>query len=199
MSITVAYQNAYNDYEVKNMPKIYLSPSTQEFNITVGGTTEEEIMNLVADAMIPYLNASRIEYGRNMPGMNVEQTALEANEGGYDFYLSLHSNAAGEANSGRIRGAEIYYYPTSSESRRAAIIFANNYKLIYPLPNRVSTIALGTFIELNRTTMPAILFELVYHDNLQDYVWLTENIDSIAENLTASVADFFGVPFVTPL
>lgn len=180
------------------MPKIYLSPSTQEFNVTVGGTTEEEIMNLVADAMIPYLEASRIEYGRNSPESNVEQTTREANKGNYDFYLSLHSNAAGEANSGRIRGAEIYYYPTSTESRRAATIFANNYKTIYPLPDRVSTIGLGTFIELNRTTMPAILFELVYHDNLQDYLWLTANISQIGQNLALSVADFLGVPFIIP-
>ncbi len=183
---------------VNIMPKIYLSPSTQEFNITVGGTTEEEIMNLVADAMIPYLTASRIDYVRNSRDMTVADTAQEANESDVDFYLSLHSNAAGEANSGRIRGAEIYYYPTSAESRRAAVIFANNYKLIYPLPNRVSVIPLGTFIELNRTTMPAILFELVYHDNLQDYVWLTENLSAVAENLTASLADYFGIPFITP-
>lgn len=180
------------------MAKIYLSPSTQEFNITVGGTTEEEIMNLITDAMIPYLEASGIEYGRNSPQMTVAETAQEANDGGYDFYLSLHSNAAGEANSGRIRGAEIYYYPTSMQSRNAAVLFGNNYKQIYPLPRRVSEIGLGTFIELNRTTMPAILFELVYHDNIQDYSWLINNINSIGQNLALSIADYLGTPFIFP-
>ena len=42
------------------MPKIYLSPSTQEFNSYVTGGSEEYYMNLIADAMEPYLTASGI-------------------------------------------------------------------------------------------------------------------------------------------
>ena len=37
------------------MPNIYLSPSTQEFNPYAGGGNEEYYMNLIADAMEPYL------------------------------------------------------------------------------------------------------------------------------------------------
>lgn len=40
------------------MPIIYLSPSTQESNMYVNGGSEEEWMNRLADAMIPYLEAS---------------------------------------------------------------------------------------------------------------------------------------------
>ena len=40
------------------MPLIYLSPSTQEFNPYVNGGNEEYYMNLIADAMVPYLEAS---------------------------------------------------------------------------------------------------------------------------------------------
>ena len=48
------------------MPIIYLSPSTQEGNLYVTGTgTEEQWMNRLADAMVPYLNASGIRYTRN--------------------------------------------------------------------------------------------------------------------------------------
>lgn len=39
------------------MPIIYLSPSTQEWNYYVNGGTEEEYMNLLADKMVPYLDA----------------------------------------------------------------------------------------------------------------------------------------------
>ena len=43
------------------MPIIYLSPSTQEGNRYVTGTGSEEYwMNRLADAMIPYLDASGI-------------------------------------------------------------------------------------------------------------------------------------------
>lgn len=40
------------------MPIIYLSPSTQENNFYVSGGSEEYWMNRLADAMVPYLNAS---------------------------------------------------------------------------------------------------------------------------------------------
>ena len=51
------------------MPIIYLSPSTQEKNYYVNGGTEEQYMNLLADKMVPYLNASGIRYSRNTPEM----------------------------------------------------------------------------------------------------------------------------------
>lgn len=44
------------------MPKIYLSPSTQENNLYVTGGSEEYYMNLVADALEPYLRASGIRF-----------------------------------------------------------------------------------------------------------------------------------------
>ena len=44
--------------------------------------------------------------------------------------------------------------------------------------------------------MPAILFELAYHDNLLDASWLSRNINEVARNLAISVADYFGVEFV---
>ena len=40
------------------MPVIYLSPSMQEWNPTVTDRTEEYNMNLIADAMEPYLFSS---------------------------------------------------------------------------------------------------------------------------------------------
>lgn len=180
------------------MASVYLSPSTQESNITINGGNEEYYMNLIANAMIPYLNASGIEYGRNSPNMTALQAAEEANAGDYDFYLAIHSNAAGGDFAGRVRGAEVYYYPGSEEGERAATIFANNYKKIYPIPEFVRTIPLNTLIELNKTEMPAILFEVAYHDNQQDFQWLSSNINVIAENLAGSVADFLNVSFEAP-
>ena len=55
------------------MPRIYLSPSLQEYNPFYGGGSEEEVMNLIADAMEPYLAADGIEYLRNAPEMTLGQ------------------------------------------------------------------------------------------------------------------------------
>lgn len=180
------------------MAKVYLSPSTQEFNRTLSGRSEEYYMNLIADAMIPYLEASGIGYGRNSRNMTALQAAEDANRGDYDFYLALHSNAGGENFQGIASGAEIYYYPDSINGRRAAVIFANNYKEIYRNPDDVRIIPLATLIDLNKTRMPAILFELAYHDNREDFEWMVSNINRIARNLAVSAADYLGVPFVEP-
>ena len=78
------------------MPIIYLSPSTQESNFYVNGGTEEEIMNQLADRMVPYLDASGIRYTRNTPSMTAATSIAASNAGNYDLHLALHSNAAPE-------------------------------------------------------------------------------------------------------
>lgn len=180
------------------MPRIYLSPSTQQFNPYINGGNEEQYMNLIADAMIPYLNASGIEYTRNTPEMTAGSSVSASNSRYYDLHLALHSNAAPPANSGKVRGSEVYYYPSSVKGKRAAEIFANNLKLIYPLPDRVKTVSTTSISEVAKTRAPAVLIEYAYHDNADDADWIRNNVQKIAENTVASLADYFGIPFMTP-
>ena len=42
------------------MPDVYLSPSTQGYNPYIIGESEKYYMNLLADAMEPYLSSSGI-------------------------------------------------------------------------------------------------------------------------------------------
>lgn len=175
------------------MPSVFLSPSTQEYNPFVDGGTEEYYMNLIADAMIPYLLASGIEYGRNDPNQTVIGSIAMSNEGNYNLHLAIHSNAAAGENAGKVRGVQVYYYPYSEQSQRAANIFANNFKEIYPEPMKVKTIATTSLAEVVRTTAPSILIEVAYHDNPEDAQWIRDNINQIAENLAISTADFLGV------
>lgn len=177
------------------IPSIYLSPSTQEFNPYVNGGNEEQYMNLIADAMIPYLNASGISYTRNTPEMTAATSIAASNRGNYDLHLALHSNAS---SNGSAMGGEVYYYPYSSKSQRAAEIFANNFKMIYPYPNLVETVPTTTLGEVRRTKAPAILFEIAYHDNRQDADWIKANINNIARNLVISLTDYFNIPFNEP-
>ena len=179
------------------MPSIYLSPSTQEFNPYIRGGNEEYYMNLIADAMEPYLYATGISFTRNTPQMTAASSIVQSNAGNYDLHVALHSNAVGEGAQSR-RGSEVYYYPTSVWGRKAAEIIANNLKLIYPLPNLVRTIPTTSIGEVRRTKTPAVLIEFAYHDNYADAIWIRDNIEAIAANLVASLADYFGIPFRTP-
>lgn len=180
------------------MASVFLSPSTQEYNPYVTGNSEEYYTNLIADAMIPYLNASGISYGRNDPSGTVSTSISMSNAGNYDLHLAIHSNAAPESMAGRLRGPDVYYYKDSSKGKAAAEIFANNLEMIYPIPSLVTTVPTTSLVELRRTRATAVLVEIAYHDNWEDANWIISNIEVIAENLALSVADYLGVPFRRP-
>ncbi|MCM1227449.1 MAG: N-acetylmuramoyl-L-alanine amidase [Clostridium sp.] len=178
------------------MPKIFLSPSTQEWNQYVTGGNEEEYMNLLADRMEPYLRSSGISYVRNDPARNVTGAISDSNSAYYDVHLALHSNAAPERLSGQLRGIDIYFSPQSYDSERLANIIANNLKIIYPLPDKSRAVPTTSLGEVTQTKAVAVLCELGYHDNAEDVTWLKNNLEAIAKNLVNSLCDYFGIPFV---
>lgn len=179
------------------MPTIYLSPSTQEFNPYVGGGNEEYYMNLIADAMEPYLTASGIQFTRNTPDMTAASSIAASNRGNYDLHLALHSNASG-GTAGTARGSEVYYYPTSVNGKRFADIAVRNLQLIYPIPGGVRAVPTTSLGEVRRVRAPGVLIEFAYHDNPQDADWIRNNIDAIAQNVVLSLTEYFGIPFNTP-
>ncbi|MGN0613947.1 MAG: SH3 domain-containing protein [Porcipelethomonas sp.] len=178
------------------MPKVFLSPSTQEWNEYITGGNEEQYMNLLADRMEPYMRSSGITYVRNDPNENVIGAIRDSNAGNYDVHLALHSNAAPESLSGKLRGIDIYFSPSSYESERLATIIANNLKSIYPLPDKTRAVPTTSLGEVTQTRAVAVLCELGYHDNIEDATWLKNNLDGIAKNLVSSLCDYFGIPFV---
>lgn len=179
------------------MPTIYLSPSTQEFNPYAGGGNEEYYMNLIADAMEPYLASSGIQFVRNTPEMNAASSIAASNSGVYDLHLALHSNATASGNGTR-RGVEVYYYPSSASGKRFADILVENFKRIYPLPDNVKTVPTTSLGEVARVRAPGVLIEIGYHDNIDDANWVRNNIDLIARTLVESLTEYFGIPFNLP-
>lgn len=180
------------------MPVIYLSPSTQEGNMYVTGGSEEYYMNLIADAMEPYLRSSGIQYTRNDRSMSAAAAIAQSNRGNYDLHVALHSNAAPEGQYGEYRGVDVYYSPRSVRGRRAADIFVRNLKSIYPLPGKVRAVPTTVIGEVTQTRAPAVFLELGYHDNREDADWVTQNIQGIAQNLVLSLCEYFGIPFISP-
>ena len=180
------------------MPRVYLSPSLQEYNLYVNGGTEEEITNLIADAMEPYLLASGIEFTRNRPEMSLGEAIAASKEGNYDLHFAIHSNAAPESLAGKLQGVDAYYFYNSPYGGEMADIVTENMKQVYPDGEKVQSVATATLRELRRTNAPAVLVEVGYHDNIEDAQWIKENIDQIAKALAKSIADYFGVPFRQP-
>ena len=156
------------------MPIIYLSPSTQDWNYYVNGGTEEYWMNLLADKMVPMLDASGIRYSRNTPDMTAASSIAASNAGNYDLHLALHSNAP---------------------AGRAAELIADGLKTIYPDPNKVRTEATTTLGEVARVRAPSVLIELAFHDNVEDANWIKANLDSAARVIVLALTEYFGIPF----
>ena len=161
------------------MPRIYLSPSLQEYNTYINGGTEEQVTNEIADAMEPYLMAMGIEFVRNRPEMTLGEAIADSNSEDFDFHLAIHSNAAPESMAGMLTGPD-------------------EFRTIYPNPEKVDAVPTTTLRELRRTNAPSALVEVAYHDNPQDAAWIKENIQLIAAALSRSLARYFGIPFVEP-
>lgn len=178
------------------MPMLFLSPSTQEYNIYYDQSgSEEYYMNLIADRMEPYLVSSGITFERNAPSGSVGASVRKSNAGNFDLHLALHSNASGSANSGMQYGSDTYYYADSAKGKRAADIIVMNLKDIYPFPDRVRALPTTTLYELRYTKAPAVLAEIAYHDNPTDAEWIKSNLELIARTLVVAVCEYFGVPF----
>lgn len=178
------------------MPKVFLSPSTQEWNEYISGGSEEQYMNLLADRLEPYLRSSGITYVRNDRDRNVVGAIKDSNSAYYDAHLALHSNAAPDRLSGQLRGIDVYFAPGSYNSERLANIIANNIKQIYPIPDKVRAVPTTSLGELTQTRAVAVLAELGYHDNIDDEAWIKGSLDAIAKNLAQSLCDYFGIPFI---
>lgn len=178
------------------MPRIYLSPSLQEWNSYVIGGTEEQYMNLIADAMEPYLISNGIAFTRNRPDQTLSQVIAQSNSQYYDLHVALHSNAAGVGNEGTVRGVDVYYYTPSSEGKRAAEFIADEMKAIYPLPDRVRAVPTLSLAEVRRTDAPSVLAEIGYHDNEEDAVWIRDNVEGIARAVVQGLTLYFNIPFV---
>ena len=179
----------------------YLSPSDQTGNTGINGYgTEEAQMNALLDAITPHLDRCGVRYHRASRDLGIDYRPAESDALGADYYLALHSNGSTDGSrEGAVRGIIAFYYPGSTNGRRAADIFVRNLKSIYPLPEKVyarSTTALG---EVRQPRMPAVLLELGYHDNYADARWVQNNIQSIAANLVLSLTEYFGLPFITPI
>ena len=178
------------------MPNVYLSPSVNEAQFFVTGNNEEYYMNLIADAMIPYLRASGIDFERNNPGDSLQQIINKSNSKFRDLHLMLDMDTGVGELAGKVRGEKVVYYTGSPGGSKASEIFARNLKMIYPLPELV-------MIDSNRidpenrdvnavtvTVMPG------YRDNIEDATWVINNIDTIGRNLAMSLAEYLQVPFV---
>lgn len=167
--------------------RVYLSPSTQEFNIGVGSFgNEEERMNQIADVVQRQLEANGgFTIFRNTPEMNVNQAIADSNSKYPDLHVSIHSNAGGG------QGTEVYVKNDTSPAYPFANIVANKLSTITPGPDR-GVIINNYLAEVTRTIAPSALIEVAFHDNPQDANWIVNNIEQIGTIIADAIIEYFG-------
>lgn len=180
------------------MPTVYLSPSTQEYNLYYGGGTEEAYMNRIVAAMEPALRSSGIEFARNDPEQKVEQAIAASNSGEYALHLAIHSNAAPKPLAGKLQGTDVYMHPLDARGNRAAALIVEQFEKIYPDAEKVKTMPTETLREITETKAPSVLVEVAYHDNKEDAAWIKSHVEEIAEALVRAVCEYFDLPYCTP-
>lgn len=177
------------------MPSVYLSPSTQQGNLGVGDYgSEERRMNIIADFIVPRLQAHGLTVFRNQPSMTLAQVIADSNRKRADIHVAVHSNAA---SSPRAEGTEVWYFPGSVRGKKLADAM---YRRVAPLsPGRDRGIkGSSSLAELQKTRAPAVIVELGFHTNPQEAKWIMEEPKTIAEALVRGVIDYFGLPYLAP-
>jgi N-acetylmuramoyl-L-alanine amidase len=171
------------------MPRIYLSPSTQEHNIGIIPNYIEEVeMNQIADLMVPLLKFNGFEVLRNKPTMNHIQCKDESNALKVDYHFALHSNAGGG------EGTVAYITGLNEAGSRITKAIYKKVAAISPAADRGVRITTG-LTEVIKTDAPAGLLEVAFHDDLEDAEWIRENHEEIAEAIVEGMCEGFGVTF----
>jgi len=179
---------------------VYLSPSTQEKNIGVGSYGTEEVrMNQVADVTERILKEYGITVYRNKPEMSLAQVVADSNGKNVDIHFAIHSNAGG---AGKARGCEVYCHRFGGNGEKLARCV---YSMLEPLtPSNDRGVKEGyshfgqgkPLYELAKTSAPAALVEVAFHDNSEDAEWIENNIEVIGTALAKGVFAYFGIQYV---
>eukprot|EP00775_Hariotina_reticulata_P007926 gene7926-8122_t len=189
---------------------IYVAPSDQVGNAIASAcratkpswTNEKIQMVALADLVTSKLRARGFTVYYE-PGLSLGDKIKSANAKGVNFYLSLHSNAAGGSSCKRGWGPylEALYYQGSPKGLAYAQYFykrINGYganpnspsvKKLTPCPGGRSPYSGTTLGELKSTYMPAVIMELGFHDYQEDMKWFATYMDVLAQKVADAVAD----------
>lgn len=171
----------------------YLSPSNQEGNIGVDGYgTERDQMYLLMAEITPHLDRAGVSFCVPERTSTLAQRVEESNEMAAKFHFALHSNAGG---SGKAWGPVALYYSDSGKAFCEKLIPA--LLSLGQQNNRASNYSQRTDLyELRKTSAPAALLEVDFHDSSAGVEFITTRRSEIAEAIARVIIEADGKQFV---
>ncbi|MEG1597019.1 MAG: FN3 associated domain-containing protein [Bacilli bacterium] len=185
---------------INTTPIIYLSPSLQDENSGVANTgysTEEAMMNKVADVVEPILKEAGFVVYRNNIKMDLTKCVNDSKKRGVDLHIAFHSNASSGSYSGKYTGIETWKYDNNNEivNEISKLLQKNIMKTYYNQnKNRgvKNSIDIGGLRETNPLKVDnGILMELGFHDNYSDAIWISNNIKNIGTNIAKTLIKYY--------
>jgi len=174
------------------MPRIYISPSTQEQNKGLSPfTNEEEMMGKIADELIYLLKKDdRFLTRRNATYMEPYTIASDSNVWKADLHVAIHSNAGGG------QGTEVYAYGPGTNSEKLAKALYAQIAPLSPGTDRGVKFNKGLIEVGDAVKATSCLIELGFHDNQKDAIWLAYNHEMIADRLYRGICDYYGYKYM---
>lgn len=172
------------------------------------GLEEHAVAVTIAECLAPMLRqlGAKVDV-IDFPGMSNAQdlnaTIKAANEGGYDFGISLHCDSAStektvETETGPEiinvpnpgpHGAHVCFYPGSVKGSRLAMCIAEPLSLL--LPGRANTVQSRPGLAvLKRTRCPWVLCECGFITNPENAALMKDHPGRIAEAIAEGVKDY---------
>jgi N-acetylmuramoyl-L-alanine amidase len=172
------------------MARIYISPSTQDWNRYAGGGNEETYLRAIC---IPA--AAKIAAAGHVVRVggvkSAADNAADANAWGCDWYVAGHSNAGGGV------GTEAWYFTGSKQGKRLADAIYARVAAVSSAPDRGVKHSTG-YIELRAPHAPACIIEIDFHDRLANAAEIRANTPEYAAATARGVLDVAGGGMVVP-
>lgn len=178
----------------ENLPyTIYLSPSTQAHNSYADNLgTEEENMKALAVSLKSLLverGFTVISNDSMTAGLTLSEAVQESNSYNVDLHISLHSNASVNHQSG---GLEIWY-KDAKDKTIASLVYNELIEIIPSIYDSRGIKSTNELYELNVSTAPACLIELLFHDESSQAQWIVNNTDLSAKCIYNAICKYFAL------
>lgn len=171
----------------------YLSPSNQGSNVGVDGYgTERDQMYRLIWEITPHLDRAGVSFHVPEKTMKIVQRCAESNQMEAKFHFALHSNAGG---SGKAWGPVALYYSDAGKEFGQKLVDA--LLALGQKSNRSYHVKeQKNLYELRRTTAPAALLEVDFHDSSAGVEFITKRRSEIAEAIAKVIIEADGKQFV---
>ncbi len=186
--------------------KIYLSPSNQPNNrYIVGDTTEKIQMEKVAIALNNILKEYECISVLADFSLDISARAKAARASGCEYYLAIHSNAAGGIGATTASGAMAFYHPGCVMSKPLATAMVANLDTVCPIVSNRSNpvqdgmlpfggVGYGEIREPYNQGVCPVLVEVNFHDNPKTAQWIIDNTEVISAALARAVTKILDIP-----